>query len=328
MAELLQNIQITNFKSLRSCSIKNCKRINLFIGRPNVGKSNILEALSLFSVPYLIENRTRSLKNLIRVENASELFYHGDSDHAAHVETDRCHARVQYDRLSGLNVWLDMPGISNNFALDENLNIRIFKRSFSTSFIKKYSFTHNPAFVKAHARYLIPPFGSNLLEVIGEDEKLKDEISSWFKESGLRLVFDRASQTLKIMQSGRNGDDVFLIPYNAVADTLQRMIFFKTAIVGNNDSVLLFEEPEAHSYPPFIAKITQEMIYKKDNQYFIATHSPFILNDFLENAREDLAVYMVDYAKNETRVNLLTDDQLREIYQNGVDLILNGESYT
>jgi AAA15 family ATPase/GTPase len=49
----IQNLYIENFKSIRSLELSNFKRINLFIGRPNVGKSNIIEALSLFSVPYL-----------------------------------------------------------------------------------------------------------------------------------------------------------------------------------------------------------------------------------------------------------------------------------
>ena len=77
------------------------------------------------------------------------------------------------------------------------------------------------------------------------------------------------------MQPEKKG--IFLIPYNSMADTLQRVIFFKAAIASNHDAVLLFEEPEAHSFPPYITHITQEMMYRKDNQYFIATHSPFIL---------------------------------------------------
>ena len=109
---------------------------------------------------------------------------------------------------------------------------------------------------------------------------------------------------------------------------MQRIIFFKTAIASNNNSILLFEEPESHSFPPYMTHITQEMIYKTDNQYFIATHSPFILNDLLENSRHELAVFIVDYADYETKVNLLTDHQMHEVLQNGIDLFTNNESFT
>ncbi len=65
MENFINHIDIRNFKSLRDCEITDCKRINLFIGRPNVGKSNIIEALSLFSIPFLKENNSKKLSNLL-----------------------------------------------------------------------------------------------------------------------------------------------------------------------------------------------------------------------------------------------------------------------
>ena len=41
-------IEIKRFKSIKHIVLKECKRINLLIGKPNVGKSNILEALTAF----------------------------------------------------------------------------------------------------------------------------------------------------------------------------------------------------------------------------------------------------------------------------------------
>ena len=43
----IDNIEIKNFKSIRHQKIEGCKKVNVFIGYPNVGKSNILEAISL-----------------------------------------------------------------------------------------------------------------------------------------------------------------------------------------------------------------------------------------------------------------------------------------
>lgn len=91
--------------------------------------------------------------------------------------------------------------------------------------------------------------------------------------------------------------------------------------------MLLFEEPEAHSFPPYMAHLTQEMIYNRDNQYFIATHSPFILNDLLENGRDELTVFVVHYEDHETKVRKLSGDELHEVYQSGVDLFTNNESF-
>ena len=65
----------------------------------------------------------------------------------------------------------------------------------------------------------------------------------------------------------KGAGEIFLIPFHSIADTLQRMIFYKAAIESNQNSVLIFEEPEAHSYPPYISKITQEIINSEQNQH-------------------------------------------------------------
>lgn len=191
--------------------------------------------------------------------------------------------------------------------------------------VKKYQYKYNIAYKRSHSKYLIPPFGSNLLSIIENYDELKQQVIALFREYNLEIAFDKSSQTIKVVQNKQDG--LFLVPYNSIADTLQRIIFYKAAISSTNNSILLFEEPEAHSFPPYMTHLTQEIIYKKDNQYFIATHSPFILNDLLENGRDELNVYMVDFRDGQTVVNRLTSDQLHEIFQNGVDLFTNSESY-
>ena len=46
---MIKNVSIRNFKSIKELDFK-AKRINVFIGEPNTGKSNILEALGMFSL--------------------------------------------------------------------------------------------------------------------------------------------------------------------------------------------------------------------------------------------------------------------------------------
>ncbi len=141
----------------------------------------------------------------------------------------------------------------------------------------------------------------------------------------MEIAFDKASQTLKIVRLSKDG--LFLIPYSSIADTLQRIVFYKTAIASNENSILLFEEPEAHSFPPFMSHLTQEMIYKKSNQYFVATQSPFILNDLLENGRNEVAVFIVHYEFYQTKIRRLTQEDMHDVLQNGIDLFTNSESF-
>lgn len=74
MDHFIDHLEIRNFKSIRELKLTGFKRINLFIGRPNVGKSNLLEALSLFSLPF-IWTGSKKLTDLLRFINPFEIFH-------------------------------------------------------------------------------------------------------------------------------------------------------------------------------------------------------------------------------------------------------------
>lgn len=65
---MIKNLEVKNFKSLKHLKL-DCKKVNLFIGKPNTGKSNILESVGIFSFPY------EHLRKFVRFENMTNLFY-------------------------------------------------------------------------------------------------------------------------------------------------------------------------------------------------------------------------------------------------------------
>ncbi|MCF0057765.1 AAA family ATPase [Dyadobacter sp. CY356] len=339
MDSFINHIEIKNFKSIRHLEIDGFKRINLFIGKPNVGKSNILEALSIFTIPYLKNNLSKKLTDLIRLEESTQIFYEGNFNKETFVELNfssdkkfrsTLTFKKEADQLlfsfRELTFNGNPPEMSDFFF--SNLNLKSSgKNNSNPGKVKRYAFNIDSRLgKKTRLSFLNPPYGNNLMYVLELLPELREVFTHWFKQYGLRLVLDKATNSLKIMKD--NGLDVFIIPYSLIADTLQRIIFFKTAVVSNTDSILVFEEPEAHSFPPYIAEFTQEVIHSDSNQFFIATHSPIIVDDFLENAIEDLAIFMIDFKEGQTVSRSLSETEIQEVFKYGIDLFFNSESYS
>ena len=305
MEDFIRYVKIQNFKSIADLHLEDCRRINLFIGYPNVGKSNVLEALGLFSAPFL--NCAEDIHKLVRFEYDRELFYRG---------------------------------VANEFTIKTNLHsIRCLNADIKqlmslkdyNSNILRYDFRSNIQGRTTQKQLLLPPFGENIIDILSFNKNVSD-VKTWIKnelsKQKLELVIDKASGCLKV-QERLSEDEVFQLPYSSIADTLQRVIFYKTAIASNKNSVLLFEEPETHAFPPYIASITQDIIEAETNQFFIVTHSPFVTNDFLEyeHLRRETSIYLFDFKDNQTTVKRLTDEEMDEVYNYGIDLFYNIESF-
>lgn len=328
MKNFVHHVSIENFKSIKQLELMDCKRINLFIGKPNVGKSNILEALSLHSLSYAkYDEEKKNLHRFIRFENETELFFDGDVSEDIVVQLDdETTSKLHYSNgLLNLEVFSDNTGITF-LSFDKNKIHADTVNILKNNPVKTYLFPSPYFFGKASPLFLLPPAGINLLKALEPLNSLRKELSEIFQAYGLKLTFDRASLELKLLKEAKNGE-IFIIPFGSIADTLQRLIFYKTAIASNSNSILIFEEPESHSYPPYISKITNDIIQSETNQFFLTTHSPYVVTDFLERAIADTAIFLVDFVGGETVVRRLKDEELDEVYQAGVDLFFNIESY-
>jgi len=122
---------------------------------------------------------------------------------------------------------------------------------------------------------------------------------------------------------------IYSYPYSSTADTLQRLIFYLAAIESNDDAVILLEEPEAHSYPVYVSQLGQRIVESRNNQFFVATHSPYLITEILEEMLTDdeltpeLAMFVAYYEDYRTKVRQLTDDEVIAIRADGLDVFYN-----
>jgi AAA15 family ATPase/GTPase len=339
--EHIHNIEIKNFKSIRHAVINDCRRINVFVGRPNAGKSNILEALGLFSVTQQINGEIFSLYSICRYNRPIDFFFDKDLQNKISITINDLHSLsilLAKNSVKEFAINIQTKGVIDNnlFNTDvsETGNFKWYTNPPKTDgleseifnfLIKYYHFEKSTKLNAEKSISLSIPNGDNLLSILNADSNLRRKYIELLGEYNLRLDLSGDFGVAKELKDGS------FVPFsiNLVADTLQRLFFHEAAIATNKDAVLLFEEPEAHMFPPYIAKFTTDIIFDDNkNQYFIATHSPFVLSDFIEELdRKDLSVYVVDYQKGETVIKRLTDEEISEIAQYGVDLFFNLENY-
>lgn len=79
---MISRVSIANYKSIREIDFA-ARRVNVFIGEPNSGKSNLLEAIGLMSPPAL-----ESLLPAFRIEQVADLFADQDVTRDITVKLD------------------------------------------------------------------------------------------------------------------------------------------------------------------------------------------------------------------------------------------------
>lgn len=331
--EKITNIEIKNFKSIRHAEIKDCRRINVFIGYPNVGKSNILEALGLYSYIQFDKKEKFLLKDICRFNHFSDLNFDKDTKNEVHIGINKIYElylKKNDDKsLIELGIFSSNKNgrVVFNTIIDESFQKQFFDLNPDQDIpdIKYYLFDKDAKSNLEKSSSLSIPTGDNLLSILHGDSDLRKDYTELLQDYQLRLNISESE--IGIAKELSDGTYISF-QNNMVSETFRRLFFYKATIKTNQNSVLLFEEPEAQMFPPYIKKLTTDILMDQNyNQYFIATHSPYVLDELILEAGEDLAVYLVDYKNGETIIQHLSNEDLIEIRQYGVDLFFNIESY-
>lgn len=180
--------------------------------------------------------------------------------------------------------------------------------------IKFFRFKDSAKYDDKEAGSLNAPHGSNLFSVVFASKILRDSMMEFFRKYGLKLVLKPQEKVFELQKQAE--DLVFSFPYALTSDTLRRIIFYTIAIASNKDSVLVFEEPESNAFPYYTKYLGERIALDKTNQFFIATHNPYLLSAVIEKARkEDVQVFITYFKDFQTLVKPLTPDEVVELME-------------
>jgi hypothetical protein len=301
-----------------------CRRVNLFIGEPNTGKSNILEALAFQAL-----QQTLTLENLVRVNDLSNLFFENDPSNSVIIKTDEKKSEVLYEE--GL--------VSIKFYQSTELS-REFKGTFKDRQFSNqgapWDFGIHPYFFKSLKNFpemkydfLSVPSGANLFQMLQTKKSLRGLVSEIVQERGFKLTLRQANYEIEI--SKEEDSILTAYPYPLISDTLQRIIFYIAAIETNKDDTsLVFEEPESNVFPYYAKYLAEKISLDGGKQYFITTHNPYFLQSLIQKTPiDDLQVVIVTMPKYETQVrSIVTTDEIEELIDLDSNVFLNLEKFS
>jgi len=307
---MITQLKIERFKSVRQLEL-NCRRVNLFIGAPNTGKSNILEALGMLS---WLGWPGGNLKSYVRFQLTQNLFYDHLTDEPLRIECKgepstalTVKFKKEHFQFFATSVQFNQPTQVATF--DYRGNGSVSRRLTEALPVKFYRYQHLEKYESAEPGALIPPHGTNLFSVVFGSKALREWVVELFRPYGLAVVLKPHERAIELQ---KQQDGVVIgYPFGMSSDTLQRMLFYNVAMESNKDAVLVFEEPEAHAFPYYTKHLGERIAADASNQYFIATHNPYLLVAVLEKAKkEEVHVFATQYRDYETKVTPLTEDQI------------------
>jgi AAA15 family ATPase/GTPase len=321
---MINQINIKNFKSIKDLTMP-CKKLNVFIGEPNSGKSNIIEALSL-----QCQNAIGQVLNdrMFRYKTIGNLFYDFNINNPIEVNTG--------DRTSVLKYAIRNDGAPENqftFLLDSIKDIDqpiyighdgkiLHSGNLGRTNVHLYEYKRLSKFSFDYMPHLTVPNGENLPSLLLSNSDFKKWVSDFLNSKNLTMNLNPNENEITV--SKIVDGVIYSYPYLSLSETLQRIIFYTIAIKSNNKSTILLDEPESNTFPFYTKFLAERIALDETNQFFITTHNPYLLLSLIEKSNQnDLNVCIVQMKNYQTSVTVLKTDQISEILDLNSDAFFN-----
>ena len=223
-------VRIQNFKSIRDLEFEP-RRVNLFIGEPNTGKSNVIEALAFFSL-----GEAKNFKEIFRFKTIGDLFFDQKVASEISVQAGKWRWSLKFGVGSFQGTVFEDEIKKNTFTLNHQGNFSQ-TNPVQTS-IRFYAFKPQATFPNPKPGILNPPFGDNLVAVLYSNEDLRQRIGATIRAQGFRLQLKPTESELLITKDVK--DELYSYPWTSVSETLRRVAFKRLPDLLELDSDAFF----------------------------------------------------------------------------------------
>lgn len=339
---MFKKIEIKRFRGIKDAVIGDFKRVNLFFGRNNCGKSSLLDALFLatgLSNPLLpINVNVMRGYNKTRLKDLELNFYNLDSAQPIHICVENKEKRNIEISLFENNK-RDVSFDTNTIDIHSNViegeyglkfNFEINDESFESELRFDLSTTTNTIdFSKKYVEslrciYLTPKYDFNT-SIQGLENILKNKDEDFIIE-GLRFIEPRVKDFI-FTEEG-----IFVdigiekrIPINMMGDGVRKIVSLLTVIYDCRDGIVLIDEISNGFHYSVMSNLWNVIIkaaIKNNTQLFITTHD----YDSIKGLR-DTALNIYDENVATFKLLRTSDDELKALHYSleSVDYSINQE---
>lgn len=322
---MIQTLVIERFKSIRHLAVP-CRKVNLFIGPPDTGKTNILEALYFLSrlgwgLP--LDNSLR-----LRPELGFDHLFHRqffDKPLVISVETGSTFP-------GSLSVLASIEGhdrrLRIHVAPGDHSGVVHFGQPFHVpdlEWIRFYSYTssehwqYNPGFQRG-SDLVNPPHGYNLLFIARHSERVYELLRETVGGLNWKLRFDPLSKSFRLSEV--RGDEILDYNLDLLSDSVKRLFFYGAILLTSENATLVLDEPDVFAFPPYPKTLGEMIATDPTNQFFLTTHNPYFLAGVVEKTPiNDLALFVCSRdPEGGTAVKLLSPEEVSRVIEQGANV--------
>lgn len=314
---MIGQVHIQNYKSVRDLEF-NSKRVNLFIGEPNTGKTNILEALALLSEGV---HGPSEFREVFRFRSIADLFTDQQVSNSVIVKTSECHCSLTF-KSGQFDFTVSRPGGADkqSYSLDQSGNTSSWINVQRG--VKYYRFVSGRQSTNQAFGTLQAPFGVNLASVLYTNKSLRRRVSDLFRTRNFNLEIRPVEMELRIAKN--IDDELYSFPYESVSETWRRIVFYMAVFETNQNSTLLLDEPETNTFPFYTTYLAERIALDETNQFFLTTHNPYVLGSIVgKTPAKDLAVFVASMENFATKLQPVSPNGLTKILDYGPDAFMN-----
>lgn len=295
---LYNHLKIEHFKNIPHADLT-LKPINIVIGKPGTGKTNLMEAIAMLGLRYLYPTPAY-WQRMVRFSQPLDWFPNLKSTKVIKAEVSKgVLARtltVRYNeetREGMLELYLfdkfDDQRTSLFVSKFEGNKFTISPRTLLENDelcpIRPYCFdssigTNKRLFADT---YLEPPFGKNLSQLVEPNTELGNLFENHLKSAGYRPIIEAGSGKIKLARVYDLEHFYGTIPFEGISESWQRYFFFFAGLVSNQKAFLLFDNPASGLHAQHIELLAEQLAENDQNQYLISTHHPLLIKAILRH---------------------------------------------